>query len=92
MKPSKLFPSAISGRCLKITLEPPSGIKNKMMQLLRNNYNMIADEDDSTRAVAYAITLFHAIISDRAKFGPVGWNVPYQYTEMEYQNSLRILK
>jgi dynein heavy chain len=42
--------------------------------------------------VAYAITLLHAIISDRSKFGPVGWNVPYQYTEMEYQCSLRILK
>jgi dynein heavy chain len=63
-----------------------------MMQLLRSNYNMIANEDEATRAVGYAITLFHAIISDRAKFGPVGWNVPYQYTEMEYQNSLRILK
>ena len=45
MKPSKQFPSAVSGRSLKITFEAPSGLKNKMMQLLRNNYNMIANED-----------------------------------------------
>lgn len=92
MKPSNDFPSAISGRCFKATFEAPSGLKSKMMQLLRNNYNMIANEDTPTRTVAYAVTLLHAIISDRSKFGPIGWNVPYQYTEMEYQCSLRILK
>lgn len=53
---------------------------------------MISEEDEATKAVVYSVTMLHAVLADRGKFGRVGWNVPYAFTEMEYQNSLRLIK
>lgn len=41
---------------------------------------MVAEEDSACKAVVYSVTLLHAVLSDRGKFGSVGWNVPYQFT------------
>jgi len=40
----------------------------------------------------FGFALFHAIIQDRRKFGPIGWNVAYEFTNEDFGVCRRQLK
>ena len=77
------FPVAILQNSVKMTMEPPSGLKTNLLQ----NYEAMDDKmlNDCEKPAEYkkllfAFSFFHAIVQDRRKFGPIGWNIPYAFT------------
>jgi dynein heavy chain len=80
---------------IKITMEPPKGLK---LNLLRQ-YNNIKEEEleacnkpEKFKTFFFAICFFHAIVQDRRKFGPIGWNVKYDFTNEDLKVSRLQLK
>ena len=78
-----------------MTLEPPAGLKQNLLQ----TYSLIDNKqlNDCNMPVAYkkllfAFSFFHALVQDRRKFGPIGWNIPYAFMQEEYQVCARQLK
>jgi len=80
---SKDFAINICKSSIKITMEPPKGLK---LNLLRQ-YNNLKDQDfeactkpELFKSFLFTLCFFHAIVQDRRKFGAIGWNNLYNFT------------
>ncbi|XP_074463065.1 dynein axonemal heavy chain 10 [Larus michahellis] len=91
--PTKGFPIGILQKSLKVVTEPPNGLKLNM----RATYFKIPEEaleqcpHPAFKSLVYVLAFFHAVVQERRKFGKVGWNVPYDFNESDFQVCMEIL-
>ncbi|KXZ54227.1 hypothetical protein GPECTOR_5g319 [Gonium pectorale] len=93
--PSPDFPVAILQNGVKMTLEPPKGLKSNLVRQynrLTDAYLCSSNKPDQWRRLVFGLCLFHAVIQDRRKFGPLGWNIRYDFTDGDLHVSLAQLQ
>jgi dynein heavy chain len=94
--PSADFPISILQNSVKMTIEPPQGIKDNLKKSYEGmNKDELDDEEDSNKSykkLLYGLCFFHAIIQDRRKFGPIGWNIAYEFTYEDLEVCRKQLK
>jgi dynein heavy chain len=47
---------------------------------------------DNWRRIIFGVCFFHAIIQERKKFGPLGWNIIYEFSDNDRECCLLNLK
>jgi len=82
--PTPFFPVSILENSVKLVNQPPAGLKAN----LRSAYSKFTDEYLQTsdkpiiwRRILWSLTLFHAVVQERRKFGPLGFNIRYEFTQ-----------
>lgn len=84
--PSKIFPVTILQNGVKAAIEPPKGLKNN---IVRSFLAMDVTEFESCekpaayKSLMYGLCFFNALILERRKFGPLGWNIRYEFSNSD---------
>ncbi|KAG5338491.1 DYH8 protein, partial [Acromyrmex heyeri] len=91
-EPHKDFPISLLQTSIKYTYEPPQGIikiPDSKLTLLATYNSMnqeILDQCDATQYIPliYTVSFLHTIVQERRKFGPLGWNIPYEFNSADW--------
>ncbi|CAC5361895.1 DNAH [Mytilus coruscus] len=91
---SHIIPQGILEISIKITNEPPTGMVANLHQALDNfdqeTLEMCAKENEF-KSILFSLCYFHAVVSERRKFGPQGWNRIYPFNTGDLTISAMVL-
>ncbi|XP_028032579.1 dynein beta chain, ciliary-like isoform X2 [Bombyx mandarina] len=77
-----IIPQGILESAIKITNEPPIGMWANLHKSL-DNFNQetleMCSKEAEFKSVLFALCYFHAVVAERRKFGPQGWNRVYPF-------------
>ncbi|XP_025080372.1 dynein heavy chain 2, axonemal-like isoform X3 [Pomacea canaliculata] len=88
--PSPDFPISILQQAIKMTTEPPKGLRANMKRL----YTKISETkflQCKTREkyirLLYCLCFFHSVLLERKKFLMLGWNIGYEFNDSDFEAS-----
>ena len=89
-----IIPQGILESSIKITNEPPTGMFANLHKAL-NNFNQdtleMCARENEFKSILFSLCYFHAVVSERRKFGPQGWNRVYPYNTGDLTISVNVL-
>lgn len=94
-EPHPQFPIGVLQMGIKITNEAPVGVKAGLRAL----YQGVVTQDaldavgrQEWRQLLFVSCFLHAVVQERRKFGPIGWNVPYEFNAGDLAASTQFLQ
>ncbi|XP_077989551.1 dynein axonemal heavy chain 6-like [Glandiceps talaboti] len=95
-KPDPCFPVSILQTGFKMTVEPPKGLKANLHLAVTSRRSTESWEDSDPgpawKNLLFGLYFFNAIITERKKYGRLGWNIPYEFTMSDLEVSVEMLK
>ncbi|XP_053317654.1 dynein axonemal heavy chain 6 [Spea bombifrons] len=89
--PSRTFPVTVLQNSVKVTNEPPKGLRANIRRAFTEITPTFFEEHllgRTWRKVIFGICFFHAIVQERKKFGPLGWNICYEFSDSDRECAL----
>jgi len=91
--PSLLIPIGLLQKCIKLTDDPPTGLKANLKAGLRTLKETEFDEyEPQMKGMIFGLCFFHAIMLERKKFGSKGFNMLYPFSIQDLACSILLLK
>ncbi|XP_005399408.1 PREDICTED: dynein heavy chain 9, axonemal isoform X2 [Chinchilla lanigera] len=89
-----IIPQGILENSIKITSEPPTGMHANLHKALDNfaqDTLEMCSKETEFKSILFALCYFHAVVAERRKFGPQGWNRSYPFNTGDLTISVNVL-
>lgn len=89
-----IIPQGILESAIKITNEPPTGMLanvHKALDLFNQETLEMCSKEAEFKAILFSLCYFHAVVAERRKFGPQGWNRVYPFNNGDLTISVYVL-
>ncbi|CAB3235275.1 unnamed protein product [Arctia plantaginis] len=90
--PDDKFPLAVLQRSIKMTTEPPQGLKGNMVRLFANlNEEKYDSATPMYRRLLFCVSFFHCSLIARKRFRQLGYNAVYSFNDADFDVSDNLL-
>ncbi|XP_067839723.1 dynein axonemal heavy chain 6 [Heptranchias perlo] len=89
--PTDTFPVTVLQNSVKVTNEPPKGLRANIRRAFTEITTTFFEEHvlgREWRKIIFGVCFFHAVIQERKKFGPLGWNICYEFSDSDRECAL----
>ncbi|KAI4566385.1 hypothetical protein MJG53_015062 [Ovis ammon polii x Ovis aries] len=88
------FPISILQASIKMTTEPPKGLKanmTRLYQLMTEPQFSHCSKPTKYKKLLFALCFFHSVLLERKKFLQLGWNIIYGFNDSDFEVSENLL-
>eukprot|EP00727_Mastigamoeba_balamuthi_P014495 m51a1_g9670 putative dynein heavy chain axonemal (5182) ;mRNA; r:1243469-1265072 len=93
-KPHPAFPITILQRAVKITTQPPKGLKQNLMRMFKQITDTAlakCSAPTKLKKMLFALSFLHSVLLERHKFLTLGFNCAYDFNDSDFTVSQELL-